>query len=268
MPLPSDNPLTFRTTDMTKWGVGKGSRLTSSEVDLNFWAILEMIAELTNNPALPAEIESIDVVNGKMTIQLTNSVVFGPFQLPEQAFRWTGAFVGGNDYESFDVLTYNNSAYLVLQAHTAASIFDPAATNMSGPLYALMFKYQDTYDVAFFYPGKVGLGLDVDETIFAHEFAQDAYFLEDLPGSRASFLVDPVDGSTSNPWEVAIFKNATPIGTFTFDPDASSGAQGFFTFAADVEFAPGDKLRVERPAAIDSAAKGFTMTFAGKRGTL
>lgn len=269
MPLPSDNDLIFRTTDATKWGTGKGSPLTSAEVDLNFWELLDLIADLAANAAVPATIDDIAVSNGQITFTLSDAQVFGPFDLPQQAFRWAEEFVGAADYLKFDVFTANNNLYLVLQAHTAASVFDPAATNMSGPLYGLMIAGYKLYDIGFFWPGFVGLGLEADECMFSHQFARAAYLPEDLVDSVAGFEVDPLDGL----FEVGIFKNATLIGSFTFDPSASSGEEALFTFAAGVQFAAGDKLRVIRPASgssttLDSAAKGFTMTLAAVRGTL
>ncbi len=265
MPLPSDSSLVFRTTDAAKWGIGKGAKLTSVEVDLNFWYLLMLIADLQNNPALPLEIQSISVAAGQMTITLSDGVTqFGPFDLPEQAFAWKDAFVGGATYDKFDIITASDGAYLVLQSHTAASTFDPAANNMSGPLYRLIFPFQNIYDISFFFPGSVGAGLAAGDAMFALRFARDAFLPAGLTGSVAGFIVPPVDSG----WSVDIQKNGATIGSFTYDAGASSGNEGFFTLAADTQFNPGDVLSVLRPAAIDAAAKGFTMTLSAKKGTV
>lgn len=266
MPLPSENALTFRSDDPAKWGTGKGAPLTKEEADNNIWQLLLYIAELQNNEAQPKEIQSITVTDNQMTITLSDGVTtFGPFDLKAAAFRWTGAFVGGQEYQKFDIFTANDGAYLVLQDHTAATTFDPDATTMSGALYALMFAFQNIYDIGFFYPGKPGAGVDVDGAMFAFRFTRDAFLPADLGGSEAGFMVEPVDGA----WSVDIQKNGSVIGTYTFDPATSSSeASSFFDFPDDIQFNAGDVLAVIRPASLDSAAVGFSMTLAAKKGTL
>ena len=44
MPL----PILFRTTDLLKWGAGKGVNLTPEEVDENFWQLWTLLDNLTN----------------------------------------------------------------------------------------------------------------------------------------------------------------------------------------------------------------------------
>jgi hypothetical protein len=263
MPLPSDSVITFRTTDLAKWGLGKGSPLTSVEADENLWQLLEYIAAAAAAAGTPHEIASITVTSNKMTVTLDNGTAFGPFTLPSAAFRWTGAFVGGFDYKTFDILTASDGAYLVLQDHTAATTFDPAATNMSGNLYALMFAYQNLYDIGFFYPGLVGLGTPAGQPMFAYRFVRDAYLLADLPGTLAGFKSSPTDG----PWTIEFFKNAASIGSYTYDPSLTDPAS--FSFAANVQFNAGDVLYIYPPttSAIDSSAEGFSLTFLAKKGT-
>lgn len=263
MPLPSDSSITFRSTDMLKWGVGKGSPLTKEEVDNNFWYILVQLADLAMNAPEPKDIQSITVANGKMTITLSDGITtFGPFDLPTNAFNWTGAFVGGATYHRMDILTSSDGAYLVLQDHTAASTFDPAATNISGALYQLMFSYQNVYDLSFFYPGLPGTGLGVGDAMFALVFARDAFLPLDLIASQGAFLVAP-----TSLWSADIQKNGSTIGTVSYDPGASVPAVTF-SFGADVQFAAGDILSIIRPTAIDATAKGFALTLAAKKGTI
>jgi hypothetical protein len=256
----------FRTTDLAKWGVGKGAPLTSTEVDNNFWEVLLQLADLASNEVLPKEIQSITVLDGQITITLSDGITtFGPFDLPEQAFRWTGDFVPDADYFRMDVIKAEDGAYLVLQDHTAGATFDPNLNSMSGSVYALMFPFQNIYDISFFFPGLVGNGISSGDTMFALRAARSFFFDVDLPLSVAGFDVNPVDGV----WEVDIKKNSTVIGSYTFDPTASSGgSDAFFTFSTQIQFDPGDVLKIMTPAAIDSAAKGFTITLAAKKGTI
>lgn len=261
--LPSNSSLVFRTTDPTKWGVGKGAPLTKDEIDNNFWELLAYIADQANSSAAATNVLSIIGSNGEMTVTLSNGDVF-TVPLPEQAFNWTGAFQPAHQYEQYDILTASDGAYLVNYAHLSPTTFDPAATGPNGDYYKLMFAYQNVYDISFFAPSKPGAALDAGDTMFALRFARDAFLPAGLPGSYAGFDVNPADGS----WTVDIYKNAEQIGSYTHDADVSSGASGFFTFDADVQFNPGDVLRVLAPAAVDSAAKAFSIVFAAKKGTL
>ena len=271
MPLPSDNDLTFRTDDATRWGTGKGAVLTKAEVDMNFWTLLTYIAELASNPALPAEIDTITVENGQMVITLTNSTSFGPFDLPEQAFNWTDAYQPDHVYAPFDVFTATtetdgDGAYLVLQAHTSATVFDPDATNMSGPLYALMFPFQNIYDISFYAPGIVGNGLALGDEMFGLVFAREAFITPALGlTSQMKFSSEP-----GGPFTCDIQKNGVSIGNIFFDPTASSGAQSLITIDDDTNFAVGDVLSVIRPDGtdLDTDAKGLKLTLMFKKGTL
>lgn len=268
MPLPSDNDLTFRTDDETRWGTGKGAALSKAEVDLNFWYLLTLIADLQSNSAQPLEIESIDVEGGQMTITLSDGVTtFGPFDLPQQAFRWRGAYTSGAEYKKFDVFTASEGAYLVLQDHTAPSTFDPSATTVDGAVYQLMFPYQNIYDISFFCPGKPGTGLEDGDAMFAIKFARDVFLLADLPNAQLEFQVNPTDF-----WSVELYKNGDFIGNIDYDPEASE--PGFIiAFESDVQFEAGDVLTVTRPLGdsandLDATAKGFMMTLAARKGTL
>ncbi len=267
MPLPSDNDLTFRTDDATRWGTGKGSPLTKVEGDMNLWTLLTYIADLESNQILPVEIQSITVdSNNKMLITMTDSSTFGPFQLPEQAFHWTGDFQGTFDYSKNDVFSAEDGAYLVLQEHTSASTFDPDANNMSGPLYALMFPYQNIYDISFYAPGIVGNGLSVGDEMFGLIFARDAYITPALGlTSQLAFSGEP-----GGPFTCDLQKNGVSIGNLFFDPTASSSAQAVITIDADTNFTSGDVFSVMRPDGtdLDVDAKGMKVTFMFKKGAL
>lgn len=263
MAFPEDNDITFRTDDALKWGVGKGAALTKTEVDLNFWYVLTLIAALQENAPQPMEIQDITVTNGQMTITLDDGVTtFGPFDLPSQAFSWKGDFVGGTEYHRFDVIVSpDDGAYLVLQDHTAATEFDPDASNMTGPFYGLMFPFQNIYDISFYWPGKPGLGLDAGDAMFAIKFARSCFLKADLAGSQFDFEVEPDAAFTA-----LIFKNTTEIGEISYDPAATS--PWTTSLDADTQFDAGDKLRIIRPDTIDDAAKGLQVTLAARKGTL
>ena len=81
--------ITYRTSGA--WGAGKGSNLTPSEVDLNFYDVDQRIAVFEGTPPDPNDISNIVVSGTQMTIILEDATEFGPFTLPTAAFSWEGA---------------------------------------------------------------------------------------------------------------------------------------------------------------------------------
>lgn len=78
-------PIVYRNNG--DWGVGKGSNLTSMEVDENFWNHEERIVELETNPPEPNEISNITLVGTQLTFYLEDATVFGPYTVPQVNFR-------------------------------------------------------------------------------------------------------------------------------------------------------------------------------------
>lgn len=79
--------LIFRTTDVTRWGAGKGADLTPAEVDLNFYDLDERVVTIELNPPTPIEISEITVTGSSMTVHMADSSTFGPFTLPTAPAR-------------------------------------------------------------------------------------------------------------------------------------------------------------------------------------
>jgi hypothetical protein len=77
--------LTYRTAGA--WGAGKGSNLTATEVDGNFYDLDQRVVDLEENPPVPNEISNITVSGTQMTIYLEGGASFGPFTLPQANFR-------------------------------------------------------------------------------------------------------------------------------------------------------------------------------------
>ena len=251
--------IVFRTDGL--WGAGKGAVLTKAEVDGNFFSLKQAVEDLIGSPLEPLEINDISVSGNQMTITLSDLVTtFGPFTLPVAVFAWKDTFVGGATYAAWDVVTSLEGMYLVLQNHTADSEFDPAASNVNGPLYKLIFPYPNIYDFGFFFPGQPGRGLNVGEAMFAHVFARDVVLFAGLDGSKARLRDAPADDMS-----FAIMNDDVAIGTIDFPAYSTVGT---FTFAADVGFAPGDWIKVVRPGTLDDAAVELAVTFVGKLGTI
>jgi hypothetical protein len=116
-------PITYRTSG--PWGPGKGGNLTPGEVDTNFYDLVQQLEDLELGPT-PAEIDNIVVVGNQMTIILDDARQFGPFTLPTASFRWRGNFVASTAYAVNDLVTVPGlGVYLVLNAHTSGSTFNP-----------------------------------------------------------------------------------------------------------------------------------------------
>jgi hypothetical protein len=129
---------TFRTTDNTRWGAGKGADLTAVEVDMNFWDAIERISALEAEPPEAVGIDTITSTDNTFTVHLTDGSTQGPFNLPTAQFTvipWTpNTLLSSNTF-----VTEGSSTYLVNLTHTSASSFDPNATDGFGhDLYGLL----------------------------------------------------------------------------------------------------------------------------------
>lgn len=129
--------VTFRTTDGTRWGAGKGANLTPTEVDINFWAVLQRLVTLEDNPTQPIQIASFTVVNGTdLIITMMDGHEHGPLPLPVLRFTWRGDWQTATDYVELDVVKVDGlGVYLVMQDHTSAGSFDPNLEIGGDPVY-------------------------------------------------------------------------------------------------------------------------------------
>lgn len=264
--MPSIIDLIYRTTDNAKWGAGKGTPLVASEVDGNFWAIVQKIFELESNPTQPLQIESIEVVDNNMVITMSDLSTVFTFPIPVAAFRWMNEWQPDTDYQRYDFLTVNDDVndgvYLVLQAHTSAGTFDPEASNISGPLYQLIMPFANAYDFGFFFPGKPGTGIEENSSMFVHVPTRAIHLPADLEGSVACLNAAP-DDDLSFP----IYINDEEVGSIDF---AAGDPDGTFTFEQARQLSPEflDRLKVLRPDTIDATALELAVTFKARLGGL
>jgi hypothetical protein len=133
---------TYRTTDLAKWGVGKGSRLTASEVDNDFWGIIQRITTLEELPDAAAGIDHFVVSGTVFYVHMTDATILGPYDLPVATFRGRGDWTVSTAYSVLDTFTSNGSMYYVSFPHTSdATNFDPNANDGSGhDYYQLMIE--------------------------------------------------------------------------------------------------------------------------------
>lgn len=133
----------YRSTDLAKWGAGKGSNLTADEVDNNFWDLYNLIQSV--EAATGVGVESATVLNDQLTFRLTDGTSLGPFTLPTIALNPRGLWAKSTSYVVNDVFTAAGSVYLVIYDHTSdADIFDAAANDGNGNEY---------YRLLFYIPG-------------------------------------------------------------------------------------------------------------------
>lgn len=78
-------PIVYRNNG--DWGAGKGSNLTSVEVDENFWDHEQRLVELETNPPEPVQISNIELVGTQLTIYMEDETEYGPFTVPQANFK-------------------------------------------------------------------------------------------------------------------------------------------------------------------------------------
>jgi hypothetical protein len=123
----------FRTSDLTRWGSGKGSDLTPTEQDLNIWGLDQKIdaVELLS----PVGIASFYVSGGSLYEVLTDGTQRGPFPFPVAVPAFKGAWTPLTAYVATDEFTQAGALYRVLLAHTSASTFSAGANDGLGHNY-------------------------------------------------------------------------------------------------------------------------------------
>lgn len=257
--------LVYRSTDDSKWGPGKDSKLSIPEGDGNLWEIAKALDDLNNNPPTAVSIANIAVVGDSMMIYLTDGSTRGPFTLPVAAFKYRpDGFVDGSIYAALDIFqVLDMGLYMVLQPHTASAPFNPNASDGSGnPLYQLLFGQDQTvYDIGFSSPGHPGQGITDGEPIAMHVFSRDACVLEGDGGrSSAKLLTVPDDDL-----EFSVKKGASVVGTLSFGSGQSDGS---VAWNGDYQFVKGDTLALMKPDAMDANAANMAVTFAMRRGVL
>lgn len=129
---------TYRTTDLTRWGSGKGSRLTSTEADINFWDVWQAIVALQSSSG-GARIDYFEVSGTQFYVHMTDHSILGPYDLPVATFDDKGDWAPNTSFAKLDVVHENGSVYWVQVPHTSAATFDAGATDGSGhDLYVLL----------------------------------------------------------------------------------------------------------------------------------
>jgi hypothetical protein len=77
--------IVFRTDG--PWGAGQGYNLNNVQVDFNFWDHEQRIVAIEDNPPVAVPPSNMTVVGSQWTIYYPDGLTFGPFTLPQAAFR-------------------------------------------------------------------------------------------------------------------------------------------------------------------------------------
>lgn len=127
------------------WGSGKGSRLTSLEVDQTIFSLKQAIDDAVASIPGNTGIENITYDAASITFELTNDTEF-VVPLPVATFNPVGAWANDAHYFPLDLVLTDIGLVLVLIEHetpSAPETFDPAAEVTEGLLYTVIVPYQN-----------------------------------------------------------------------------------------------------------------------------
>lgn len=135
--------VTFRTTDLTRWGYGTGAFLPADVIDRSFWSIVVRLNALEHG-AVGGGGKGIDYISSNglaLTVTYTDHTMDGPFTLPIAEWEDKGRWAPATIYAANDIVYYSTGVYRVRVPHTSASTFDPNASDGAGHnLYSLVLR--------------------------------------------------------------------------------------------------------------------------------
>ncbi len=251
--------ITYRTTGT--WGAGKGSPLTSVEVDLNFWDFQQQINALIADPLEPNQIASFSLSGRLLSVVMANGTVFGPYALPVATFRDRGDWAASTAYLAFDFFKVPLlGLYLALENFTSGLVFDANAVNVGGePLLRKLIGQVDetTQKIAFNWIGPFPSDRSV---LFTYQTDDAIIISSDAPGITMLGVA-----ASANDLSFPIEHNGAVVGSLEFLAGVGGGAagsqQGEVLFNYDVILDPLDFLTVHAPVSVtDTTAARLSLT--------
>lgn len=261
--------VTFRTDDGTKWGSGKGSDLSASEIDLNFWQFMQAINNLIANPSKPVEIVSITMSGSRMTFNMSDNTTIGPIFLPVLEFHWRGDWQPTTSYDELDIFRVaGQGLYLVEINHTSTATFNENAADESSanPLYLKMFAFAPAenvvYDIGFFYPGVLKDLPTSFERIYEEPIVRHI-LLPVVPAAGSFHRAYLRIAATTAEQHFTLYQNGTNIGAIHFNIGSNAGT---VTLNEDVDLTANvDRLGCGRQAVDDATAGGLSLVLAAQQ---
>ncbi len=271
--------LTYRTSDITRWGGGLGSDLSAVQVDLNFWLLFTAVEGL-QALSMGAGIDFINQpADGNLFfIHLTDHRVLGPFVIPTAQWNPRGPWVPFTPYAAYDVVSNDGSLYLIVIPHTSGATFSPFSTDgMGHNLYNLLLQNPENSIPLGGTPGQRLVKSTISP--YALEFVSDLIriqlFIAGQPTANEHLIqyvsVDnmtlPIGLVGSAIYEhigasgtviYSLFKNGVSIGSITFTGPSPDGIS--IAFPAAVSFTAGDVLTMIGPATPDTAQTDISFT--------
>ena len=251
--------ITFRTTNLAKWGAGKGTPLTSEEVDESLWGLAQAIGALQANPAQPKQITSVDYNNFQLIFSLDDGTDFR-VGIPVLRWRWrTEGWVPSSQYRALDVFKVPGvGLVLATMTHVSGTDFDLDALDAStgARLYELVYGVIEqptvgTDSISMFFRSVI----PGDSRVLTAYVATQTFRLPVNMAGSAGYLDTAPAGSMVLP----VMKNDTLIGQVTF---AAGSRTPTFSLSAVTQFEYGDRLKILEPAAPDGAAAGLMVSLA------
>jgi hypothetical protein len=262
--------ITFRNAGA--WGSGKGAKLTSAEIDTNFWEVVQRLDHLESNPPTAVSIAEISISGNLITFTMTDSSVQGPFKIPSATMSNRGEWLPLITYLAFQLVANSGNIYMVLQNHVSESSFDAFATDGSGhDLYSLILQApEQAYDLGMFYSFAIPVdGSELLQHVAARSFVVPGDFQQSVAFLRVA--------TTTQTLTFTLYKNDEAIGHIDFVPDSNTTGDGgqLGTFvplspADDLQFDHGDRFKVIAPdlSPADDTAAGLSITLAARTGTI
>lgn len=250
-------PITYRTTDDTKWGAGAGADLDAPDIDNNFWELQQAILALQATRPQPNNIASVSREGTLMVMHLDDGTTL-TIPLPVLQYRDRGAWAPNTDYKALDLIRVEGKGiYSALLDHTSGLDFDENAVDGdSNPLWNKLIGSDagagssSIYGIEFYYPGKLS---DVTATYLWQMVSLQNLTIQ-AGGHNVAYLQTPAAGSISLECKL----NDAHVGQINF-PSGSN--LGVVLLDTDVSVNRDDRFAVAPPASADAAAAGLTVGF-------
>ena len=211
---------TYRTDDFARWGAGQGFNLSPTQVDINFWDLIQRMIAQEARPDPSAGIAYFEIVGVMMYVHMTDGSVLGPYELPMAIFRDRGAWIPNAVYSKMDTFTINGGLWVVIWDHTSQSSFTPGANDGAGHnYYQLMLQPPGS---AIPTGGAVGTSLVKSMTTdYAMMWGYpDASTVSFTPATGSTLTAYTVDGALEELAESGFTGTAADI---PYEPSTGSG---------------------------------------------